>query len=206
MFSFILTAVGVSLSGVLAPGPMTTAAFAAGSRDRHAGLALGLGHVCVELPLMLLLVAGAGAFFKINGVQAAIGLAGGLFLLFMGGQLLASLRKSESTTPETSQRHPFLTGIVLTCANPYFLLWWATVGITIATQAMDFGVAALAIFAILHWGCDIGWLQILSTAGYKGTQALGQRSQTIINAICGMALIFFGLRFLHGAAVQLDLL
>lgn len=205
MFAFVVTAVGISLSGVLAPGPMTTAAFAAGSQNRHAGLVLGLGHVCVELPLMMLLVIGAGAFFEMKGVQAAIGLAGGLFLLLMGGQLLVSLRKSEATTPVTSQRHPFLTGIILTCANPYFLLWWATVGLTLATQAMVYGLIALAIFAILHWACDIGWLQILSMAGYKGTQALGQRSQAIINGICGLALLFFGLKFMHGAGIQLGL-
>jgi len=204
MFTFILTAVGISLSGVLAPGPMTTGAFALGARNRHAGLAMGLGHVCVELPLMLLLVPGTGAFFTIQGVQAAIGFAGGAFLLFMGAQLLASLRKAgDAASTASVRRGAFVTGVVMTFANPYFLLWWATVGLTLATQALSFGVAALIIFAILHWGCDIAWLEILSTASHKGTQAIGQRSQTIINAVCGVALIFFGMKFIYGAGICL---
>ena len=61
----------------------------------------------------------------------------------MGAQLLLSLRKSKTDSQATVQRRPFMTGVVLTGANPYFLFWWATVGLTLATQATKHGAAAL---------------------------------------------------------------
>jgi len=55
MFAFLLSTVAISLSGVMAPGPITAATLAAGARGRHAGAMICLGHVVVELPLILLL-------------------------------------------------------------------------------------------------------------------------------------------------------
>ena len=129
MIQFLITAIVISLSGVLAPGPMTAATLAAGTRSRHAGAIIALGHAVIEFPLMLIIVAGAGKAFELAPVRLSIGIAGGLFLLLMGVQLLLAARK-EATNPEGGNgRHPFVTGIVLTGANPYFLIWWATVGL-----------------------------------------------------------------------------
>ena len=79
----------------------------------------------------------SGTFLEFKGVRGGIGLAGGVLLLLMGVELLASLRRWEigSTTP--IQRHPLWTGIVLSGANPHFILWWATVGLTLTGQAME---------------------------------------------------------------------
>ncbi len=199
MFGFLVTAVAISLSGVMAPGPITAATLAAGTRTRHAGALIALGHLVVELPLILLLVAGIGKFLESSGTRAGIGLAGGAFLLLMGVQLLLSLRATDSVPVSSTQRHPFWSGVVLTGANPYFLLWWATVGLALAGQAMELGLFALALFALVHWLCDLVWLEVLSQVGFKGTQAFGPRSQTIVSALCGVLLVSFGLKFVWDA-------
>lgn len=62
MIGFLVTTVAISLSGVMAPGPITAATLAAGTRSRHAGVLVALGHLVIELPLVLLLVAGIGKF------------------------------------------------------------------------------------------------------------------------------------------------
>jgi threonine/homoserine/homoserine lactone efflux protein len=95
--AFLLTAVAISLSGVMAPGPITVATLVAGARWRHAGAMICVGHVVVELPLIVLLVTGLSAFLESKAVRAGIGLAGGGLLLLMGVQLLASLRRSDSS-------------------------------------------------------------------------------------------------------------
>jgi threonine/homoserine/homoserine lactone efflux protein len=152
----------------------------------------------VELPLILLLATGLGTFLEFKGVRGGIGLVGGVLLLLMGVQLLAGLRRSEigSTTP--IQRHPLWTGIVLSGANPYFILWWATVGLTLTSQGMEFGILALVLFAILHWLCDLGWLEVLSFAGFKGS-ALGNRGQKVISVVCAAMLLGFGAKFVYDA-------
>jgi threonine/homoserine/homoserine lactone efflux protein len=197
---FILSIVGISLSGVLAPGPITAATLAAGARARHAGVWICAGHILVELPLILLLSAGLGTLLEGKGVRSGIGLAGGLLLLVMGLQLLASLRKPADDRADPVQRHPLWIGIALTGANPYFLLWWATVGLTLTSQAVQFGMLALVLFALVHWLCDLGWLEVLSFAGFKGSRALGNRSQKIISAVCALMLLGFGVKFVCDAA------
>ena len=203
MLSFLVTAVGISLSGVMAPGPMTAAALSAGARCAHAGAMLCAGHVFVELPLIVLLAAGLGTFLKSEQIGAGIGLAGGALLLVMGVQLLRSLGRPESSPPAAVQGHPFWTGVLLSGANPYFLLWWATVGLTLTSRAMKFGVLALGLFALLHWMCDLGWLEALSLAAFKGSAAFGRRSRKVVFAICAVALLAFGLKFIFDAALAL---
>lgn len=199
MFGFLLTTIAVSLSGVMAPGPITAATLATGARSRHAGAVIALGHGIVEMPLILLLVAGVGGFLQTSTAKAGIGLAGGTVLALMGLQLVASLRKPIAESAAPVQRHPLLIGVVLTAANPYFLVWWATVGLTLVTQAVTFGGLVLILFAVVHWLCDLVWLKVLSVAGFKGSEVFGRRSQIVVSLICGIVLLGFGAKFLYDA-------
>ncbi len=202
MTSFILTIVGISLSGVMAPGPITAATLAAGERIRHAGAWVCVGHILVELPLILLIAAGLGTFLESKAIRAGIGLVGGLLLLLMGLQLLASIRKADAGSATSVERHPLWIGVVLSGANPYFLLWWATVGLTLTSRAMEFSLLALALFALVHWLCDLGWLEVLSFIGFKGS-SLGNRGQRTISLICSIMLMGFGLKFVWDAGIGL---
>ena len=187
----------------MAPGPITAATLAAGARSRHAGAFIALGHAVVEIPLILLLAAGIGTFLKSSAVKAGIGLVGGVVLVLMGTQLLLSLRRCKTVSEATVQRRPFMTGAVLTGANPYFLFWWATVGLALATQATESGAVALLVFGVVHWLCNLGWLEVLSWAGFQGSQVFGLRSQKIISVICAIVLLGFGLEFFFEACMSL---
>ena len=193
---FLISAVGISFSGVMAPGPVTAATLAAGSRSRHAGAWIAVGHGVVEFPLMLLIMAGMNLVFQIEGVRIGIGLAGGLMLLLMGGQTIKDQARNKDSNAKYGDKSPVWIGILLTGGNPYFLLWWATVGMTLAGQAWQLGVVAFALFALVHWLCDLAWLEILSQVSYQGTRWLGVKTQKAIAQVCGSALVVFGLLFL----------
>ena len=199
MLRFLAEAVAISLSGVMAPGPITAATLAAGARRRHAGAMIALGHGVIEFPLMLVILAGAGEFFKFEAVRTAIGLAGGAVLLLMALQLLFAGDASTGENGIADRHHPFVIGIILTGANPYFLVWWATVGLALTTKAVGFGVLAFALFAVVHWLCDLVWLEALSLASHKGTELLSGRVQRIVLVVCGVMLVVFGVMFLVDA-------
>jgi threonine/homoserine/homoserine lactone efflux protein len=201
MLAFLLSTVAISLSGVMAPGPITAATLAAGARSRHAGALIALGHAVVEMPLIVLLAAGIGSFLTYPRVKVGIGFAGGAVLILMGAQLLLSLRREDVDAEAPAQRRPFMTGIVLTGANPYFLVWWATVGLALATKALDWGALALLAFGVIHWLCDLGWLEVLSILGFKGSEVFGRRAQTMVAAVCAFVLLGFGAKFLYDAGV-----
>ena len=203
LIGFLLQAVLISLSGVMAPGPLTAAALASGTRCRHAGAWIAVGHGVVEFPLMLLIMSGLSTLLASPHVRVGIGLAGGAFLLFMGVQMLTSLRAGADPAAHHVRRGPFWTGIILSAGNPYFLFWWATVGLALASQAVELGILAFGLFAIAHWLCDLVWLEALSVASFKGSRLLGDRNQRFVLGICALALLFFGVLFLHDASRQL---
>ena len=190
----------ISLSGVMAPGPVTAAAIGMGARSRYAGMLIAIGHGIVEFPLMILIVLGMGRILKLPTAQIVIGLAGGAFLLMMAVGMLKSLRSAEQQETKVAKSAPMLAGIILSAGNPYFLFWWATVGLALATTATGMGIWAFALFAIVHWLCDFIWLSVLSWASFKGTGLFGPRSQRIVLTICAVALFFFGLFFIYNAA------
>lgn len=199
LFSFLIQTVVISLSGVMAPGPVTAAVLAQGSRNRWAGTLIALGHGLLEIPLIFLLMLGLSVFFESPLTRTLIGAVGGLFLLWMSVGMLREIRKPDFDPKSGSTRGPLLTGFVLSAANPYFLFWWATVGLNLAMRAKELGGTALVLFAAVHWLCDWVWLTILSFSVFYGTGLLNQRNQKWILGFCALALGWFGLRFLLDA-------
>jgi len=196
---FLGQVVVISLSGVMAPGPVTAAAIGMGARSRYAGMLLAVGHGIVEFPLIVFIVLGMGRILKLPSAQIVIGLAGGAFLLMMAIGMLRSLRSAQEQETKAAKRTPMLAGIILSAGNPYFLFWWATVGLALATTATGMGIWAFALFAVVHWLCDFVWLGALSWASFKGTGLFGARSRRIVLLICAVALLFFGLFFIYNA-------
>jgi len=194
---FLTEVVLISLSGVMAPGPVTAAAIAIGARSRYAGPLIAVGHGIVEFPLMILIVLGIDTILKSSTTQIAIGLAGGMLLLIMAVQMLRSLIDSQNSEAHVTKSGPVATGVILSAGNPYFLVWWATVGLTLAMTAKGLGIWAFVLFAIVHWLCDLIWLSTLSWASFKSSVLLGPRSQRIILLLCSAALLGFGLYFIY---------
>ncbi len=196
---FLIEVVVISLSGVMAPGPVTAAAIGMGTRSRYAGPLIAVGHGVVEFPLMILIVLGVGRILKLPIAQIVISLAGGIFLLIMAIQMLKSLRSAEKQQGKVTKSAPVLAGIILSAGNPYFLLWWATIGLALATTATGIGIWAFVVFAIVHWLCDLIWLSALSWASFKGSVLLGPRGMRIVLMICSAALFVCGLIFIYNA-------
>jgi len=196
---FLGQVIGISLSGVMAPGPITAVAIASGARNRFAGVLIAIGHGIVEFPLMIIIVLGAGKFLQSGPARIGIGLIGGIFLLLMGIQMLRSLRYCDTQETFGTKQGPLTAGIVLSIGNPYFLVWWTTIGLVLATKAMALGIWAFVLFALIHWLCDLVWLTLLSWASFKGSHWFGQRVQQIVLLVCGSVLLLFGLYFLFDA-------
>ncbi len=196
---FLMQAVVISFSGVMAPGPMTAVTLGLGARNRHAGALVAIGHGIVEFPLMVLIIVGVGKLFAFPTFRISVGLAGGVMLIVMGVTMLQAVKKPLLAGSKPGHRGPVVTGILMSLGNPYFLLWWATVGLALASRAASLGVLAFVLFAILHWICDLIWLEVLSWASHRGSKLFGRRSQRIVQAICASALLFFGVVFLFNS-------
>ncbi len=185
------------------PGPLTAAAVAMGTRNRWAGTLIAVGHGIIEVPLMILIMSGMDKILKSTNTKIVIGLAGGVFLLVMACQMLLGLRSVEKEEGKVTRSAPVMAGVILSAGNPYFLLWWATIGLTLATTASRLGVWAFGLFAAVHWLCDFVWLGVLSWASFKGSGLLGPRRQRIVLLICSVFLLVFGVFFIYNAGSTL---
>jgi threonine/homoserine/homoserine lactone efflux protein len=198
---FLSSVVVISLSGVLAPGPITAATIGKGGQSPHAGAWIAVGHGIVEIPLMILISLGIGRFFTNPGVKVVFGVLGGLFLLFTAVGLLREIRRPSTATSMFSGS-PLAAGIMLSLANPYFLIWWVTIGVALILQSWAFGVTGFVALCALHWSCDFVWDYFLSALSFNGGKFFGIWFQRAIFALCGVALLGIGGWFLYDAAVS----
>jgi len=191
---FLLSAAGISLSGVMMPGPLTAATITKGYREQNAGVFIALGHAVVELPLMALIYFGFAQFFTSPEVKQVVGLAGGLMLIFMGLMVFRGIRKNVGESADLPY-NSLVTGIVLTGANPYFFLWWATIGMALIVTAAQFGIWGLVAFAVVHWSCDLIWEQGVSMSVFRTRHLWTRKAQDIVFGICALVLVGFGIWF-----------
>jgi threonine/homoserine/homoserine lactone efflux protein len=92
----------------------------------------------------------------------------------------------------------FTAGIVMTALNPFFMLWWATVGILLVMKFMAFWEAAavgLTVFIIVHWMCDLVWLSFVSVTVNKTHHLWGTKVQEIVFIAAGSLMAGFGVWF-----------
>ncbi len=196
--SFMLKAALISLSGVLSPGPITAVTVSKGTEHPLTGLYVAIGHAIIELPLMILIAVGLDKYLQINWVRVAIGVLGGLFLFKMGLGLLKNIFSTKIGYDNFSYT-PIQAGVILSISNPYFLIWWTTVGAMLLSGAYQFGMVGVILFMLIHLGCDFLWYIFLSSLTFKGGQFFGQRLQQVLFAICGLFLLFFSGKFLYDA-------
>ncbi len=192
---FLATIAFVSLSGVMAPGPIFATTIAKGYQDGKAGLKIATGHAVVELPLMAAIFFGLDTLLKNDGVFFAIGLIGGAILLYMGYDVIRT-RERQVTEGVKDGKNAFVAGIVMTAANPYFILWWATVGAALIAGAVAFGLIMLPLFAVVHLACDFAWYQGVSFAVFRSKTAWGTKWHKWLFVGSGAIMLFFGVYFL----------
>jgi len=197
--AFLASAVLISLSGVMAPGPITAVIIGKGNDSPHAGAGVAIGHGIVEFPLMILIFYGFGYLIEYPYVKEVIGITGGIFLLLLGISMLRSI--NSEINMNKYGRSPVVAGILLTIGNPYFIIWWATVGATLIMKSATYGIFWFAVFAVLHWLCDFIWDYFLSILSFKGGKFFGKKFQKISFVVCGLFLLFFSGKFIYDAIV-----
>ncbi|MEM2841501.1 MAG: LysE family transporter [Candidatus Bathyarchaeia archaeon] len=195
---FLASVIVISLSGVMMPGPVTAVTIAKGRRDGNAGALVAVGHGVLEFPLMVLIYLGFSHLFTYDIVRRGIGFAGGLMLGIMGLQMFR-VRDDVKFGGGDVKFSSVVSGVAATGANPYFFLWWATIGSALVATSNIFGLGGFILFALTHWLCDFFWYLLISRAVFKSRSLWSLKVQRIIFSVCAFILIFFAGWFLYSA-------
>ncbi len=195
----------VGFSGAMMPGPVTTLIVTETARRGWiAGPLITLGHVLLELAMVLALVFGLGDVLKQNAVAGVIGLLGGAFLLWMGAGIVrdawagrVSFNTSQSSSTDKAPSNPVLSGVLTSIANPYWLLWWATVGAASLITFRAFGLAGIIAFYIGHTLADWVWNNVVAFVVATGRRVMTDRIYRGILIVCGAFLIALSVYFVR---------
>jgi len=187
----LASVVFISFSGVMMPGPMFAVTLAKSYKTPFAGTHISLGHAVVEVPVILLIYFGFARFFENTTVQVILSLAGGVMIVFMAAGMFRA-RHEVVTRGRDVPYNAFVAGMVMSAMNPFFLLWWATVGSMLVMKIAPFGAMALVAFILVHWMCDLVWLSLVSGLVYKTHSWWGGQLQLWVFILNSLFLAGFG--------------
>ncbi len=191
----------ISFSGVMVPGPMFAVTLAKSYHSPFAGARISLGHAVVEVPIILLIYFGFSRFFENHTVQILLSFAGGLMIIYIGYMMYRS-KETIITQGKDLSYSAFTAGIFMSGINPFFLLWWATIGSMLIMTVAPYGGMALVSFIIVHWLCDLLWLSAVSVLVYKTHRWWGKSIQLWVFVFNSIFLIGFGVYFIY-SGIQL---
>jgi threonine/homoserine/homoserine lactone efflux protein len=226
LIGFFVTSFVVGLSGAMMPGPLVTMAIAETARGGfRRGPTVVLGHAVVEAIAVGGLLLGVSQIFAYPMVSGGIGVVGGLVLLWMGYGMARSARRGELTLEmpaagtatavavTTDGREvqvagrslldsPAVRGGAVSVVNPYWLLWWATIGAAYVGRSLALGIAGPIAFFLGHISADLGWTCVVSAVVASGRRALNAQVYQGVILFCALALAVLGVYFLASGAPQ----
>jgi threonine/homoserine/homoserine lactone efflux protein len=218
LLAIFATSFVIGLSGVLSPGPLSALAISEGVRRGFwAGPRLAAGHALVEGPLVAAIAFGLSAWLSQPLVAGTIGLVGGAILIWMGyglivgawkGQLSLQLQvstcgrgpgepgsASATAIPWATSLGLVPAGAIFSLSNPFWSLWWASVGAGLILAARAAGPVGVGVFYLAHWLTDLGWLCLLTFITSSGRRFISDGLYRSVLIACGFFLILFALYF-----------
>ena len=204
MLTIFLSAMAVGFSGAVMPGPLLTytvrQAFSGGLKS---GLTIMLGHALLELVLVVLIFLGFDIILQSSLTQILIGLVGGALLAYMGvGMILSAVRNTLRIEADgaAGSRSLMASGLVITAMNPYFLLWWAIIGLGFLLSAYRTnGLVGAGFWFFGHVATDFLWYGFIAYLVGKTRRFINPTVYRWLVGILGGMLVYFGISFLVNA-------
>ena len=198
--SFAITVIILTASGALAPGPLFFVTIVQGARSgTKTGITFSLAHTLVEFTLVMLLALGLLSVANEPTVRLGFGVAGGVALIIFGvTQIRSSLYEArEPDSGKNTTRSLFLMGLALTGLNPYFIIWWLTIGANLIFLSLEFaGFFGVIFMYVCHVWVDYVWLSLVAGLAKKSAKLLKLKWYRLLIGVFGGVLIYFGISFL----------
>jgi threonine/homoserine/homoserine lactone efflux protein len=196
----------VSASGVLTPGPLFFANLALSKYGGFwSGIKVAIGHTIIELPVIILyslpLIVLNYPSTIFNMVRA-ISIIGGVSLIVFGiYNVVRTISKNDNFTAADKPsriENPILVGILFTGVNPFFYLWWISVGIKLVSdslQLLGYPLGIVFLFFVHIW-MDYAWLGVSSYFASRGIRIIGSHYHKFIIILLTLPLFYYGINFI----------
>ena len=200
-----LAAFVIGLSGAMSPGPYLTMTIARTLRDgRLSAFLMLVGHALLEAALLIGFAFGLANVLKSPAVARVMSGVGGVVLVWMGASLVwgawrGTISADLHAAEEPAKMGPVAHGAIVSLSNPYWTLWWATIGITLALRGLEFGPVGVLAFFVGHELADLAWYSVVILAVSAGRHLLSDRVYQLIMGVLGAFLLYLGGSFILSA-------
>lgn len=197
-----VAAFAVGLSGAMSPGPYLTVTITRTLRNgRISALLMLVGHALLEGALLVGFAFGLQRLLTRPAVGTVLAIAGGAVLLWMGSSLLkgavtGSIVTDLETAEEPSRLGPVAQGALVSLSNPYWTLWWATIGVKLAADGVAIGPIGVVAFFLGHELADFVWYSFVIVTVSKGRDLLTPRVYRVVIGSLALFLLALGASFL----------
>ena len=198
IFEFAIIVVIISASGVMAPGPLFAANVSYGLREgTKSGIKMAVGHTIVEFPLVILLGIGVFSLESFPEFRMIISVVGAITLFVFAFVQIRNVLQKNKDISSIPKHSPLITGIALSALNPFFIVWWLTIGFKLISDAMlIWAFSGILIVFFLHIWMDFVWLGGISFLASKSSRIISNRNYKIIMIGLSLLLVYFGITFL----------
>jgi threonine/homoserine/homoserine lactone efflux protein len=197
MEALFVTAVGLGVAFAAAPGAVNAEAFRRGlAHGFRPSLLVQVGAVVGDLLWATVALTGVALSLQNEALHLLLGVIGGCFLLRLAWRALReAARPGLPVDTAGSARGAFMTGAFFSLANPFALAFW--LGMGSGAAALVDGESRTAGLVVFLAGFVVGtllWGIGSALAIARGRRFLGPTFFRWLNALCGLALGYFGLR------------
>ncbi|MGY5150372.1 MAG: LysE family transporter [Candidatus Nitrosopumilus sp. bin_68KS] len=195
---FAVLVIAISASGVMAPGPLFAANISYGLRGGiRSGIKMAIGHSIVEFPLIVLLGVGVFSLEIFPEFRTMISILGASTLFVFAFLQIKTILSRKKISEIKPKQGPLITGILLSALNPFFIIWWLTIGFKLISDAMlIWAFAGIVILFGLHIWMDFAWLGVISFLASKSSKILSNRNYKVLMICLSFVLVYFGIVFL----------
>lgn len=205
LIGIFITSFLLALSGALMPGPLLTVTINESvTRGPWTGPLLIIGHAILELILIIIILWGLGTILQDDTILSVIAFIGSVFMLAMGYSMIRNVRfltlsDAQSQTPKSTiariLKHPLSAGVIVSLANPYWSVWWLTIGLTYIFISVKLGIIGIIVFFVGHVMADFLWYSVVSVSISLGRRYFTDGVYRGIAAFCGLFLLGFSVYF-----------
>ncbi|KAF5414088.1 MAG: hypothetical protein C5S48_09760 [Candidatus Methanogaster sp.] len=200
LIEFLAFGFSIGLTGAAVPGPMLFATINASlRRGWTTGPEIVIGHALVEVAVCALIV--LGFTIATDAVFRIVSIAGGGALVVFGAMTLNSSKDATFDVGGSGAGGAVTAGVLTSVSNPYFLIWWLTIGNAMVMDGLAINVTAAVLFVIGHWIADLAWYTLVSVSSSRGKRAMSDRTYRRMLVGCGGFLVCFGMYYLAGVFV-----
>ena len=223
ILQLFFTAMVVGFSGAIVPGPMFTLVVTKVSQKGFiSSIFIVLGHAIAEFIVLILFLFGLVKYLNNELIVRIIGITGGVMLIVLSFNLIYSnikyklnlsldVDKNDSllnkSNLESISNNSFkvnkknnniaiLQGIFVSMMNPYWYIWWVTIGASFFLKSIEYGKVGSFFFFSGHISSDFIWYLFVGFIISKGKKVLNQKFYKIIIFICGVFLFYLGIKFI----------